>query len=306
MTKGIAAVTGGSGMIGRKIKQKLVQEGYEVRVLTRNKLLRDDYAQVYYGNLEDIDSLKGFLKNVNYLFHCAAELHDESKMWDTNVSGTDRLLNLIPQTSISYFCHVSSAGVIGLTGDPLVHENSLCTPQGSYERSKWAAERLVAEGVRNCNTVILRPTDVIDEQKPGALSLPIRGALRDRLYIFLKGNECAHIVHAQDVADAAIYFINSSFEKPACFFVSCDQERFNTFGGLWDLYKSIQQGLPVARIDRSFYLPIIIPYLLRRLWRGSCNYGNVRYSSAKILSTGFRYHLGVEGAVRSIAAARQL
>jgi len=33
--KGILLVTGGSGMVGRKITYKLLQKGYEVRSLTR-------------------------------------------------------------------------------------------------------------------------------------------------------------------------------------------------------------------------------------------------------------------------------
>jgi nucleoside-diphosphate-sugar epimerase len=302
MAKGIVAVTGGSGMVGLKITQKLLYDGYEVRILTRNKSFRDDRAQVYFGDLENIDILKVFLKDVKYLFHCAAELRNESKMWNVNVSGTEKILNLISESSITYFCYLSSAGVIGLTDDRIVDENSKCDPQNYYEKSKWAAEELVAKGIDNCSTVMLRPTDVIDEQRPGALKLPIKSGWRERILVFLKGNECAHIVHAEDVADAAIYFINSSFEKPACFFVSCDHERFNTFSGLWSLYKAIQEGQSVEKIRTKIYLPIIIPYILRRLWRGSCNYGDVRYSSEKLLSMGFRYRLGVEGTVRNIAA----
>lgn len=300
MAKGIAAVTGASGMVGRRITQKLLQEGYEVRVLTRNESFKNVKVHVYYGNIEDMDVLRLFLKNVSHLFHCAAELHNESKMWDVNVSATEKILNLLPVSSVTYFCYLSSAGVIGLTDKKLVDETSECNPQNSYEESKWAAEKLVARGIENCSTVILRPTDVIDEQRPGALALPMRNNWRDRLVVFLKGNECAHIVHAEDVADAAIYFMNRSFEKPECFFVSCDHEPFNTFRGLWSLYKAIQRDKSVAEIRPKICLPIIVPYILRRLWRGPCNYGNVRYSSEKLLSTGFRYRLGVEGAVRSI------
>jgi len=291
-------------MVGRKITQKLLQEGYEVRILTRNKSLQIDNVKTFVGNIEDEKILRLLLENVSYLFHCAAELNNESKMWDINVLATERLLNLIPALNIIYLCYISSAGVIGMTEDQLVDERSKCDPQNTYEKSKWAAEELVAKGTDNCTTVILRPTDVIDEQRPGALALPIRSNWCDRLIVFLKGNECAHIVHAEDVADAAIYFINSSFEKPVRFFVSCDHERFNTFGGLWSLYKAIQQGRSIEGIFPVIHLPIIIPYILRRLWRGSGNYGNVRYSSEKLLSTGFRYSLGVDGAVRRIVASR--
>ena len=291
-------------MVGRRIKQKLLQKGYDVRILTRNLLFRDDHVQVYHGDIDDIDALKRFLKNVNYLFHCAAELQNESKMWNINVSCTEMMLKIIPQ-SVTYFCYLSSAGVIGLTDESLVDEQSQCNPQNQYEKSKLAAEKLVAASVGTRSTVILRPTDVIDEQRPGAVALPLRGSLLDKLVVFLKGNERAHIVHAEDVAEAAVYFINNNFEKPSCFFVSCDHEPFNTFGGLWELYESVQEGLPAARISRKIYLPIIIPYVLRRLGRGPCNLGNVRYSSSRLLSTGFRYRLGVEGAVRAIASAQQ-
>jgi nucleoside-diphosphate-sugar epimerase len=304
-TKGIAAVTGGSGMVGRKITQKLLQEGYEVRVLTRNTSFRIDGAQIYCGGIENAVILRDFLRNVSCLFHCAAELNNESEMWNVNVCGTERIMNLIPSAGITYFCYLSSAGVIGSTNSRLVDERSKCTPQNAYEKSKWAAEELVAKGISNCSIAILRPTNVIDEQQPGALALPIRSNWRDRVTVFLKGGECAHIVHAEDVADAAIYFITTRLEKPVRFFVSCDHERLNTFGGLWLLYKAIQQGRSVKSTGPMLHLPIKIPYVLRRFWRGTTNYGNVRYSSEKLLSTGFRYSLGVDGAVRRIAASQR-
>ena len=123
--------------------------------------------------------------------------------------------------------------------------------------------------------------------------------------VFLKGGERAHIVHAEDVADAAVCFTDTHFKKPAHFFVSCDHERFNTFGGLWSLYKAMQQGRSIEGIDRVIHLPIVIPYMLRRLRRGAANYGNIRYSSEKLLSTGFQYRLGVKGAVRRIVVPQR-
>ncbi len=304
-SKTIACVTGASGLVGSRIVQRLTLQGYEVRALSRKEQFDYTDVELFRGGLEDEEVLESFLSNADLLFHCAAELYDESKMWDINVIRTERLLRIAEESNIRYICYLSSAGVIGLTDDHFVDERSKCDPQNTYEKSKRAAEKLVAKGSGDCSIVILRPTDVVDEQRPGALALPIRSNWRDRFIVFLKGNECANIVHAEDVADAAIYFINSSFEKPEHFFVSCDHERFNTFGGLWSLYKAIQQDRSVEGIKLKICLPIIIPYILRRLWRGSINFGKVRYSSEKLLSTGFRYRLGVEGAVRSIAAAQQ-
>lgn len=305
MASGIVGVTGGSGMVGRKIVHKLLLQGYEVRVLTRNKQFRDWNARVYYGDLKDNIVVGEFLKNVSYLFHCAAEVQSESKMWDINVIGTERLLHFVPSSSVTYLCHLSSAGVIGLTDNQLVDEDNTCNPQNTYERSKWAAEELVAKELGNRCIVILRPTNVIDEKRPGALALPMRSTWRDRCIVFLKGGECAHIVHAEDVADAAIHFMGSHFERPERFFVSCDHERFNTFGWLWSMYKAVQEGRSIEGIAPMMHLPVIIPHILRRLWRGSRNHGAVRYSSEKLLSAGFRFGLGVEGSVRRIAGSQR-
>jgi nucleoside-diphosphate-sugar epimerase len=227
-SKGIAAVTGASGMVGSKITQKLLQEGYEVRILTRKKSLHIDNAQTFVGDVADERVLRLFLHNVSHLFHCAAELNTESRMWDVNVAGTENLLRLIPESGITYFCHISSAGVIGKTDQPWVTEETPCNPQNIYEQSKYEAEKLALHGLQGCRTVVLRPTNVIDDFQQGSLQLPMRGALIDRMNVFLKGGECAHIVHAEDVAHAALYLMNAvPADKPECFFVSCDHERFN-------------------------------------------------------------------------------
>ncbi len=291
-------------MIGREIKQKLLQEGYAVRILTRNKLFRDDRVQVYYGNLENIDILKVFLKNVNYLFHCAAELHNESKMWDVNVSGTEIILNLIPQTNITYFCYLSSAGVVGRTSIKYVKENTPCNPRNIYERSKWAAEQIVQQGIPNCQVVILRPTNVITDEEPGALNLPMRSSCLDYLKVFLQGGECAHIVHAMDVADAAIHLISHSAGGPECFFVSYDDEPLNMYADIWSLYKAHEKNHSFKVVRPALHLPAIIPYLLRVLWRGGGNKGNVRYSSKKLLSSGFDFPMGLHGTIKRIASLK--
>lgn len=302
----VACVTGGTGIIGRHIVRSLLTKGYDVRVLTR-KAPADENSQavLFRGSLEEQDSIHPFLKSCNLLFHCAGEKQYESRMMDVNVRGTEKLLSLLEGSGVQYFCHISSAGVIGKTDQPWVTEETPCNPQNIYEQSKYEAEKLALHGLPGCKTVVLRPTNVIDDFQPGSLQLPMQGALIDRMNVFLKGGECAHIVHAEDVARAALYLMNAvPADKPECFFVSCDHERFNTFSGLWSLYKAIQQGRPIEGIGPVIHLPIIIPHILRRLSRGSGNYGNIRYSSEKLLSSGFRYRLGVEGAVRRIVESQ--
>jgi nucleoside-diphosphate-sugar epimerase len=304
--KTIACVTGGTGILGRPIVKLLLNMGYEVRILSRKEHQPSDGGAVFFrGSMEKKDSMVNFLKGARLLFHCAGEKKDETKMRETNVRGTERLVSLLKGSEIEYFCHISSAGVIGETDHKWVDESTPCNPQNFYEISNRDAELAVLQGIPDCRIVILRPTNVIADEEPGALRLPMRTSWSDRLKIFLKGGECAHIVHAEDIAHAAVHLISHPHDAPACFFVSCDHEQLNTFAGLWSLYRAIEQGQPIEEIKPAPHLPLVFPYVLRKLWRGNGNYGDVRYSSAKLLATGFHFPLGLEGAVRRIAASRQ-
>ena len=295
-------ITGASGLVGRHIYRKLLAKGYQIRVLSRNRSFFDIDAELFIGDIRDINILMRFLSGADVVFHCAAELNDKSSMWDINVNGTKALLNAAMKVGIRRICFLSSAGVIGACDVKWVDEYTVCSPQDDYEKSKYAAEQLVARGIPGCSIVILRPTNVIDAKKPGAVGLPLRGFLTDKLKAVLKGGECAHIVHASDVADAAIYLLQFDYKHPELYFVSCDEDTLNTFAGLWSLCQSEILRANCGIVRPIWHLPLEIPHLLRRVLRGHGNRGNVRFSSGKLRSQGFTFPLGVTGAVRCIVA----
>jgi nucleoside-diphosphate-sugar epimerase len=302
-TNKIACVTGASGTLGRRIVQHLIKNGYTVRALSRKQDYYVSGVTHFFGGLEDENILEKFVSDADAIFHCAAELQDESKMWRVNVLATKCILELSELAGIKYFCYLSSVGVIGSIDLKWVDELSFCNPRNMYEKSKWAAEQLVARGINGCKKVILRPTNIVDEKSPGILSLPLRGLLRDFCKVFLTGGECAHIVHAEDVAEAAAYFISRPPETPQCYIVSCDHEPLNTLSGLWALYNACRAGKSADTVHPVLHLPLFVPYVLRRIIRGMGNKGDVRYSSKKLMETGFIFRLGVKGAVNRIALA---
>lgn len=294
-------MTGGTGMVGAEIVQRLVSRGYAVRVLSRSPAVPADRVEFVRGGLDDDDALRRFVSGVTTVFHCAAELRHASRMWSVNVEGTARLVALLKTNPVRTFCFLSSAGVVGLTGSTWVTEDMPCNPQTPYERTKWAAERLVAEAeIPGCHTIILRPTDVIDDRRPGALGLPMRGTWRDRLHVFVKGAECAHVVHACDVAEAAVFLMDRGVSGVERYFVSCDDDPMNTFAGLWSLYAGLKRNVSEDSLRPVIHVPVIVPHLLRRAVRGPANPGDVRYSTDKLRAEGFRCPVGVAGSVRRL------
>lgn len=301
--KQIACVTGASGMIGSRIVEKLLVLGYHVRVLTRRPYSHPD-VEVFCAGLSDLAILDAFVSNANLIFHCAAELRDESIMQSVNVQGAKQISQLVARHGIQYFCHLSSAGVIGKTNSKWVDELTPCDPQNPYERTKYEAEGFVSRAIHGCSTVILRPTNVIDETHLGELRLPVSGTLKSKLIAFFKGAECAHIVHAEDVADAAIFFITRPSLTPRTFFVSIDNDPLNTVANLWPLWNLEVSGRNSGTFKPLFHLPMLIPFLIRSVFGRSGNLGDVRYSSDKLKAEGFVYKFDVRSAVRRILLDR--
>lgn len=298
--KYVACVTGATGIIGNRIVQLLLENEHVVRVATRKRQYMHSNADVYTGDIVDESFLDEFIAGADLVFHCAAELNDELKMWDVNVEGTRKILKTAKNHKIGFFCYMSSAGVVGRTSIKWVDETATCRPQNYYEKSKWEAEKLAAKAIEGCNTVILRPTNVIAEERPGAIGFVKNQSLSNRLKIFIKGGECAHIVHAEDVARAAVFFVKRPITNPQCFFVSYDHEALNTFSEIRSIYRNISKGESMENVKPSAHLPIAFPYIVRRLRGRHSNLGDVRYSSKKLLNTGFKYSFGIVGAVKRI------
>ncbi len=274
-----------------------------MRVLSRQDSFNPLGIEAVRGALDDDEALSRFVAGATLLFHCAAELTDEARMWPVNVAATERLLQLSAAVGIKHFSYMSSVGVVGKAQQKWVDEQTPCDPQNTYERSKRAAEAQVARGIPGCATVILRPTDVVDQDRPGVLVAPRRRSWADLAKLILTGGECAHIVHAEDVADAAVHLIDHSVGAVETFNVSCDHEPFNSLSELWPLFQAYRNGaVEVASVRAKPHLPIAAPYLLRRALRGTGNWGDVRYRADKLLKTGFTFRLGVKGAVRQIAS----
>lgn len=300
----IACVTGATGMIGRRIVEKLLMLRYQVRVLTRRHYV-NHRVRVFNADFTDEVALNEFIRGADFVFNCGAELRDESKMWAVNVLGTAKIAELVDKYHIRYFCHLSSAGVVGRTSQAFVDEDTPCQPQNHYEITKFEAEKFVDHRIEGCNTIILRPTNVVDCEHLGELSLLVDGSINSLLKAFVKGGECAHIVHAEDVANAAVFFLGRpSSVTPRIFFVSLDDDPLNTFSDLWSLYRKVESlGKPSAT-TRIPHLPVIVPYGLRFLLGRPGNSGKIKYSSKRLISEGFSYSFGVRKTIEKIFLER--
>jgi UDP-glucose 4-epimerase len=150
-------VTGGAGFIGGYLCEALTTKGYNVVAIdnmananinnVRNLLNKPNFRLVI-GDVGDIDLLRRVTRNVDAVFHLAAQIHiDRSIMYpeatfEINTMGTLNLLKIAVENDIKRFIYASTSEVYG-TGQIIpMDENHPLNPASPYAASKLAADRL--------------------------------------------------------------------------------------------------------------------------------------------------------------------
>jgi len=146
-------VTGGAGFIGSHLVEKLVDEGFETRVLDNFssgnienlERVKNDIELVN-GDVRDVDVVSKTVNGVNKVIHLAAlidvneSLRKPQLYHDVNSTGTLTILNSA-RLSAKKFIFTSSAAVYGNPVSLPVKENHQLNPLSPYAASKLSAEK---------------------------------------------------------------------------------------------------------------------------------------------------------------------
>lgn len=159
------AVTGGSGLIGSRLLRALRERGMTARVLTRKPFADTADAQYVRGDLNDPKALAELVDGATHVVHLAGVAHttlpteeDRRRARDTNVGGTERLLDAAVQAGVHRTVVASSAHVYaGQTGVGL-KESSPTEGDSVYGEMKLAVEAAAARArASGLQTVVIRP-----------------------------------------------------------------------------------------------------------------------------------------------------
>ncbi len=199
-------ITGATGFVGAHVARLAAAGGAELRVLARGTSDTSRLpagAEVVVGDLRAPEGFASALRGCDALIHVAADYRlwvpDPAEMYQANVEGTRRLLQMAREAGVRRVVYTSSVATMGFHGHAVVDEE---TPVGEadmighYKRSKWMAEQVALEAGRGGQEVIvLNPTTPI-----GALDT--KPTPTGRIVVdFLNGNFPAYVETGLNLVD---------------------------------------------------------------------------------------------------------
>jgi uncharacterized protein YbjT (DUF2867 family) len=177
-------VTGGRGSLGRRVVDRLRAAGREVRVLSRS-----GSPGTVRGDLSTGENLEAAVRGVDTIVHCAT---NPFKARQTDIEGTERLLQEAAQAGVS---HVVFISIVGVDRNPYF----------PYYRVKLGAESVVERSP--VPWTILRATQ-FHELVLGA------GRFLDRLPAIMPVPR-GFLLQPMDVGEAADRLVDLALSAPA-------------------------------------------------------------------------------------------
>lgn len=225
-------VTGGLGLIGHNVVNKLESLGHTVTIvdnktnygiipadelnyLIRERIKKIKTSAVFNVNIADYYEMNELISDdtPEIIIHLASfprqkVVNANPRLGSITMSeGLINLLELAKKYQVRRFVYISSSMVYGdFTND--VCEDAICKPQGQYGIMKLAGEWLVKDYTRSCGIehTIIRPSAVYGplDVEDRVISKFILSALRDQTLKVNGANETLDFTYVDDAANGII------------------------------------------------------------------------------------------------------
>lgn len=282
-------ITGGSGLIGQKLRIKLEDKGYEVILLSRNSTKVHNTASLTWDiDRKEID--RKALNSCDYIIHLAGAnigagrwtQRRKQEILDSRIKSCELIFNNIDKknTKLKAFLSASAIGYYGaITSEHIYHEAD--PPAVDFLGQtclKWedAADRFTGIGVR---TVKIR-TGIVLSKKGGALSkmqMPVRLGLGSPLG---DGKQYMPWIHMDDLCAIFIYALEHEDLHGA--YNAVAPQHIKNIAFTRKLAQVMQKPFWAPKVP-SLALKLLFGEMAAMLLKGS------RISSDKIQKAGFSF-----------------
>jgi dTDP-glucose 4,6-dehydratase len=219
-------ITGGAGFIGSEFVRKAVSKGYEIAVIDNLSYAGDlerlkevaERIKFFKTDITDREAVKGIFGSINpeAVVHWAAESHvdrsilDSSPFLDTNIRGTQVLLDLSREFGIKKFINVSTDEVYGDLGESgQFFETTPLNPSSPYSVSKASADMLGRAYHRTYSlpVITVRPSNNYGPWQYPEKLIPVvvlKALHNERIPVYGKGENIREWLYVSDCTEAVL------------------------------------------------------------------------------------------------------
>ncbi len=242
----VVLVTGGTGFLGRELIPILLERGYSVRVLSRQRV-NVPGCEVVQGNFADPEDARRAVEGVDAVVHLA-KLKGHNRPYKEHhrvtVKGTENLIKAVLEEGVRVFVHASSAAV------KLPHE----TP---YSKAKKECERIVMSAwEQGLKAPVIRPALVYDASV-------LRRIKRLTWLPIPCGSQVLHLSWKHSVAEALANALEKGKNKV---YEVGDKSPVRAR----DFYRELARPRPVLVLPRAFSWPLVLTgYPAQAAWKAA-------------------------------------
>src|SRR2546430_578826 len=213
-----AFVTGGTGFIGGRLVRRLRERGDDVVVLVRNVGKAQELAalgcELVEGDLSSVDAIRRGVQGCDAAFHVAAvykvgiPASERGAMYESNVRGTERVLDAAIEANVKRIVYVSTVGVFGNTHGKVVDETYHRNGDDFlswYEETKYRSHEVALDRIaKGAPIVIVQPGGVYGPGDHSELGNIIDQTRTGKLKMLMFPQTGFNLVHVDDVADGIV------------------------------------------------------------------------------------------------------
>jgi UDP-glucose 4-epimerase len=217
-------VTGGAGFIGSHLVDRLVGEGYRVRVVDNlssgsvgnlRRHVDSNIVELVIGDLKDPYTALRSVEGADVVFHFAANPEvrvssvDPGVHFNENVVATFNLLEAMRRKNVKEIVFASSSSVYGEPGSIPVGEDAPLRPVSVYGASKASCESLIHAytGLYGLRAVVLRYANIVGPRMRHGVIWDFIVKLRGNtveLEVLGDGSQVRSYMHVSDAVEATI------------------------------------------------------------------------------------------------------
>jgi nucleoside-diphosphate-sugar epimerase len=267
---------GGAGYIGSALIPKLLDRGYQVRLLDCflygeepiQPVMQHPNLEIHRGDFRNVDTVVAAMRNMKSVIHLGGLVGDpacaldEELTMQINLIATRMIAQVAKGNGISRFVFASSCSVYGAS-DQILNERSALNPVSLYARSKIASENvLLAMREGGFEPVILRFGTIYGLSGRTRFDLVVNlltaKALVEKVITVFGKDQWRPFLHVHDAGRAVLAALDAGSENvaPLIFNVGCDKQNY-TLGQVGEMIQSMVPNSKLVcteeNVDRRNY-----------------------------------------------------